>query len=123
MQRGGGGDPALVPAHEKRRPRPYLERRILLTSGTEAAQYLAYGALETFLPLYALAVGRAECEIGLIFGLQTVTTLLTKPLMGRLSDRLGRRALIALGLLVSAMALAGVPWTASLLLLAVLAML
>jgi MFS family permease len=123
VQRGGGGDPALVPAHEKRRPRPYLERRILLTSGTEAAQYLAYGALETFLPLYALAVGRAEWEIGLIFGLQTVTTLLTKPLMGRLSDRLGRRALIALGLLVSAMALAGVPWTASLLLLAVLAML
>ena len=123
VQRGGGVEPASTPAEKKRRPRPYLERRILLTSGTEAAQYLAYGALETFLPLYALAVGRAEWEIGLIFGLQTVTTLLTKPLMGRLSDRLGRRALIALGLLVSAAALAGVPWTASLLLLAILAML
>ena len=99
------------------------ERRILLTSSMEAAQYLAYGALETFLPLYAIAVGRAEWEIGLIFGLQTVTTLLTKPLMGRLSDRLGRRALIALGLLVSAVALAAVPWTAAMLPLAVLAML
>jgi MFS family permease len=123
LQRHSPGDPALVPVHEKRMPRPYLERPILLTSGTEAAQYLAYGALETFLPLYALAVGRAEWEIGLIFGLQTVTTLLTKPLMGRLSDRLGRRALIALGLLVSAAALAAVPWTTSLLFLAVLAML
>jgi DHA1 family multidrug resistance protein-like MFS transporter len=123
VQRGGGGDHASTPADEKRRPRPYLERRILLTSGMEAAQYLAYGALETFLPLYALAVGLAEWEIGLIFGLQTVTTLLTKPIMGRLSDRLGRRTLIALGLLVSAAALAAVPWTASMLLLAVLAML
>jgi len=123
VRRSGGENPASIPAEAKRRPRPYLERRILLTSGTEAAQYLAYGALETFLPLYALAVGRAEWEIGLIFGLQTVTTLLTKPLMGRLSDRLGRRALIALGLLVSAAALAAVPWTASMLPLAVLAML
>jgi len=123
VRRGRGGNPASTPAQAKRTSRPYLERRILLTSGTEAAQYLAYGALETFLPLYALAVGRAEWEIGLIFGLQTVTTLLTKPLMGRLSDRLGRRALIALGLLVSAAALAVVPWTASMLLLAVLAML
>jgi len=122
VPRSGGENPASTPAQAKRTSRPYLERRILLTSGTEAAQYLAYGALETFLPLYALAVGRAEWEIGLIFGLQTVTTLLTKPLMGRLSDRLGRRALIALGLLVSAAALAAVPWTASLLLLAVLAM-
>jgi MFS family permease len=116
------GYPASTPVHEKRMPRPYLERRILLTSGTEAAQYLAYGALETFLPLYALAVGLAEWEIGLIFGFQTVTTLLTKPLMGRLSDRLGRRSLIALGLLVSAAALAVVPWTTSVLLLAILAM-
>ena len=116
------GYPASTPVHEKRMPRPYLERRILLTSGTEAAQYLAYGALETFLPLYALAVGLAEWEIGLIFGFQTVTTLLTKPLMGRLSDRLGRRALIALGLLVSAAALAAVPWTTSVLFLAILAM-
>jgi len=122
VRRDGGGNPASIPADEKRMPRPYLERRILLTSGMEAAQYLAYGALETFLPLYALAVGLAEWEIGLIFGLQTMTTLLTKPLMGRLSDRLGRRPLIALGLLVSAVALAAVPWTTSVLLLAVLAM-
>ena len=82
-------------------------RTILVTSVVEAMQYLAFGAVETFLPVYALAQGISEWQIGLIFGAQIVTLALTKPLSGRVSDRLGRRPVIASGLLLNALALVG----------------
>ena len=37
-------------------------------------------------------------DIGWLFGLQTMTTLAIRPLIGAASDRLGRRGAIALGL-------------------------
>jgi len=80
-------------------------RIILTTSVTEALQYLAFGAVETFLPLYAKSNGVSEWQIGIIFGAQIITIALTKPLSGRQSDRLGRRAVIAAGLGLNAVAL------------------
>lgn len=88
-------------------------RGILFTSVTEAVQYLAYGALETFLPLYALQAGFSAYQIGLLLGLQVVAVTLTKPLMGRFSDRHGRRWPIAAGLLLGAGSLALVPFCGS----------
>ena len=84
-------------------------RPILVTSAAEATQYLSYGAVETFLPLYATTVGGlATWEVGVIFGAQLLTTALSKPLMGRTSDRVGRRPMIALGLCTSGVAVVGV---------------
>ncbi|MHB8996285.1 MAG: MFS transporter [Armatimonadota bacterium] len=82
-------------------------RIILTTSMTEALQYLAFGAVETFLPLYAKSKGLSGWQIGIIFGSQIITLALTKPLSGRQSDRLGRRAVIAAGLGLNAVALVG----------------
>jgi len=82
-------------------------RPILVTSATEALQYFSYGALETFLPLYAVFVAKlTTIEVGTIFLAQILTTALTKPIMGRTSDRIGRRPMIALGLLLSGACLA-----------------
>ena len=81
-------------------------RPILVTSASEALQYFSYGALETFLPLYAVyALGLSTVEVGTVFLIQVLTTALSKPLFGRTSDRMGRRPMIALGLVVSAAAL------------------
>jgi DHA1 family multidrug resistance protein-like MFS transporter len=86
------------------------DRGILFVSAAEAVQYFAFGAVETFLPLYGLAVGLNALQIGTIFGAQILTTTLTKPLMGRASDRYGRRPLIAAGLIVGAAAAACIPF-------------
>jgi DHA1 family multidrug resistance protein-like MFS transporter len=72
---------------------------ILATSGIEAVQYFAFGCLETFLPIYLKEqVGLSPFEIGLLFTVQILAATLTKPLMGRLSDRYGRVLMIATGL-------------------------
>lgn len=80
--------------------------RIILTAGvTEGIQYLAFGAVETFLPLYAKSKGVSGWQIGIILGAQIITLALTKPLSGRQSDRLGRRVVIAAGLGLNVVAL------------------
>ncbi len=82
-------------------------RAILCASGAEAVTYLCFGAVETFLPLYAVKHGVTKWQIGAIFAAQIITVALTKPLLGGLSDRVGRPPVIAGGLLVGAAALVG----------------
>ncbi len=74
---------------------------ILLTSLAQAAQFVLNGTLNAFLPLFARdALGASPSALGWLFALQTVTTLASRPVMGALSDRLGRRGVIVVGLTV-----------------------
>jgi MFS transporter, DHA1 family, multidrug resistance protein len=76
------------------------EPLILITSMAQAAQFILHGTLSAFLPLYAReTLGLSAWQIGWLFGLQTITTLSTRPIIGITSDRLGRRGVIAAGLL------------------------
>ncbi len=83
---------------------------LLLTSGVEAGQYFAFGAVETFLPLYLKELGWEPRVIGPLFTAQVLVTAMIRPLMGRLSDHWGRRWPIVAGLLVGAGATAAMPW-------------
>jgi len=85
-------------------------RGLLLASGVEAAQYFAFGAVETFLPLHLKGLGWEPRVIGPLFTAQVLVTAVTKPLMGRISDRWGRRWPIVAGLLVGAGAITAMPW-------------
>jgi MFS family permease len=84
-------------------------RRVLITSSTDAAKMIANGALMAFLPLYGLSVGLNPGEVGLLFSVQAVTSFLSKPIMGRVSDRVGRQPLIVLGLLICATTFISMP--------------
>ena len=73
---------------------------MLATSFAEASKMLANGTLMAFLPLYGLSVGLNAAEVGLLFGIQALTSFLSKPFLGRVSDRVGRPPLILLGLCI-----------------------
>lgn len=78
---------------------------ILLTSLAQAAQFMLYGTLNAFLPLFARdTLGLSASALGWLFALQTVTTLATRPLVGMLADRVSRRGVIVTGLLLSSSA-------------------
>lgn len=81
---------------------------ILVTSAVEASILFAYGTFETFLPLYAVESGHSVYSVGLILSSQVITLALTKPLMGRFSDRHGRRPQIVAGAVVGAACMAGI---------------
>ena len=71
---------------------------ILITSSVEAAKMMGNGTLMAFLPLYGLTIGLNAAEIGVLFGVQALTSFIAKPVMGRISDRGARQPLIFAGL-------------------------
>jgi DHA1 family multidrug resistance protein-like MFS transporter len=90
------------------------ERLILVTSAAQAAQFVLNGTMNAFLPLFGRDVlGLSVSELGWLFGLQTTTTLLMRPVMGAVSDRAGRRGLIVAGLSVCGLAVFLVPTASS----------
>jgi MFS family permease len=85
------------------------DRRILTISLAQAGQFFVNGTVSAFVPLFAREVlGLPAPQIGILFGIQTLTTVLARPLAGTFSDRVGRRPLVFSGLLMCAGALAGV---------------
>ena len=75
---------------------------VLITSVTDGAKMIANGALMAFLPLYGVSAGLNPGEVGLLFTVQAFTSFFSKPIMGRVSDRVGRQPLIIIGLLICA---------------------
>ena len=87
------------------------DRRLVTASSVEGVQNMGMGALEAFLPIYAVTVvGLSEFQAGLLWGAQIFVTMLSKPLLGKMSDSRGRRGLIVAGLILCGGALAGIPF-------------
>jgi MFS family permease len=86
------------------------DKRVAITAAMEGLQNMTMGALEAFLPIYAVTVaGLNEFQAGILWGVQVVTTILSKPVMGKTSDRYGRKALITTGLVVCALSFGLIP--------------
>ena len=83
--------------------------QMLATSLAEAAKMMANGTLMAFLPLYGLSIGLSLNQAGMLFGIQGLTSFLSKPVMGRVSDQVGRRPMITLGLVLCGVTIMAMP--------------
>ena len=79
---------------------------ILSTSIVQASQYFAFGIIEAYVILYANSLHFDVWLIGLIPAILTLMLVVFKPLMGYFSDKVGRRLIILVGLLIGG----GVSW-------------
>lgn len=78
---------------------------VLTAAAAEATMYLGFGAFLGFLPLYARAAGLNDAAIAVVLALELTIAVVAKPFAGSLSDRLGRKPVIVLGLFACAAAL------------------
>ena len=86
--------------------------KIVTTSVMQGILMLADGMLMAFLPIYAVNhLGLTPTEVGLLFGVQGIVTIVSRPVMGRKSDIVGRSPMIIVGLLTCAAAFALLPVT------------
>lgn len=86
------------------------DKRVVITSNMEGLQNMTVGALEAFLPIYAVTVANLSAfQAGLLWGVQVVATILSKPIMGKVSDRQGRKPLISVGMVLCAASFAAIP--------------
>ncbi|MHA2313769.1 MAG: MFS transporter [Candidatus Hermodarchaeia archaeon] len=87
---------------------------IVVVSSTEAAARYVCGALEFFLIGYLKNSAQLDPSlIGIIVGMQFIMTPILSPFLGRLSDRIGRKILILVGLTVSGLPLLIIPYVTS----------
>lgn len=77
-------------------------KAIVITSAVEAGILFVYGIFETFVPLYAVKAGLSVSAIGILLSAQVITLALSKPAMGRFSDRHGRPPQIFWGAILGA---------------------
>jgi len=86
------------------------DTRVIATSAVEGIQNMALGMLEAFLPVYAVTVaGLSPFQAGMLWTVQIFATMAAKPVMGRYSDRYGRKYFIVGGLLCCALPVACIP--------------
>jgi DHA1 family multidrug resistance protein-like MFS transporter len=87
-------------------------RPLLLVSGVEGLQNTSVGMLEQFLPIYAVFVcGLDSFQAGVLFGVQSLSSVVCKPIFGRWSDRHGRRKPLVAGLWLCALPFFAMPLT------------
>ena len=86
-------------------PPPAPRRRALATVFvTILLDLIGFGMILPLLPFYAQELRASEVQIGLLFSSYSLAQLLFSPLLGRLSDRLGRRPVLLVSVCGSAAA-------------------
>ena len=91
---------------------------IRLVSLVEAMLWVGIGSLQAYLPIYALSIHLPTWQIGVLAGGQGVASVLSRPIMGKRSDRLtSRTPLIIAGSLLCIATLIAIPYTANFLVL------
>lgn len=98
------------PAHKWREV--FRNPGIIVASTIEASARYVYGALEFFLSGYLKNIAQLDPSlIGTIMGMQLVLIPAVSPFMGRISDKVGRRIPILIGLTISGFPLIAIPYT------------
>jgi MFS family permease len=84
----------------------------LIVSFVQACQYYVFGVVEFYLVEYMTQVARFNAlEIAAISGIQIVSLIVSRPIMGRFSDKTSRQTPIILGCIISSALLVLIPFT------------
>lgn len=95
--------PVAKPLHTAPPPVARRQASRLILFATVFVDLLGFGIVIPFLPMYAERLGIGAIGIGLILSAYSLMQFLVAPILGRISDRVGRRPIIMLGLLGSSL--------------------
>jgi MFS family permease len=87
--------------------------RLRGTACADMATYFAFGAFETFLPVFLFSRGVDAYQTGIIFAVQVLVIAVTKPIFGMIADRIDKRIQIGAGLIITGCTVAVIPILAS----------
>jgi MFS family permease len=84
----------------------------LTVSFVQSIQYYVYGAVEFYLVQYMIqTAGLNALAVSVVMGVQVVSLIVSRPIIGRFSDRSNRRLPIILGCVISGSVLFMIPFT------------
>lgn len=86
--------------------------RVLGVSFVQAVQYYVFGSVEFFLVGYLTEVVKLDLfSVGIITGSEIIALVIARPLIGRVSDKIGRTKPILAGIIASCVLVAAFPFT------------
>jgi MFS family permease len=71
---------------------------VLVLGGVQFVEALAFFLPQSFFPLYITSLGASVASVGIFISAFTLASAILSPIIGRLSDRIGRKTLILYGL-------------------------
>ncbi|MGA3111206.1 MAG: MFS transporter [Candidatus Bathyarchaeia archaeon] len=87
-------------------------RSTLVVTFVQAVQYYVFGVVEFYLVQYMQLVAHFNAlQLGIVMGVQIVSLIVSRPIMGRFSDRTSRRLPVVIGCVLSAVLLFVIPFT------------
>jgi MFS family permease len=87
-------------------------RDALIVSFVQACQYYVYGVVEFYLVQYMIQVASFNAlAVSIVMGVQVISLIVSRPIIGRFSDRGSRRMPIIIGCIISGTLLFAVPFT------------
>ena len=87
-------------------------RGALVVSFVQAIQYYVYGVVEFYLVQYMIqSAGFNALVVSVVMGVQVVSLIVSRPIIGRFSDKSSRRLPIILGCVISGTLLFLIPFT------------
>lgn len=78
------------------------KRPFWIIFSTVTIDLLGFGMVLPLLPIYGRSFGVSEAKMGLVLGAYSLMQFLCAPLLGRLSDRVGRRPVLCISILGTA---------------------
>ncbi|MGA7870539.1 MAG: MFS transporter, partial [Candidatus Binatus sp.] len=93
--------PSIEPVTQARAGAPAASRLILFL--TVFIDLLGFGIVIPFLPMFAHGMGVGAIGVGLLLSIYSLMQFVFAPILGRISDRVGRRPILLLGLLGSSL--------------------
>ena len=91
----------------------FLNKKIATTALVQLSIYFAYGAFETYLPIYLSIRGIPAYQIGLIFSIQIFSIALSQPIFGKIADSMDKRIQIVFGVVALGIAMACIGFLSS----------
>jgi MFS family permease len=87
-------------------------KSVLGVSFVQAVQYFVFGSVEFFLVGYLTDIVKLDLfSVGIIAGSEIVALVIARPLIGRISDKIGRTKPIIAGIVASSFLIAAIPFT------------
>lgn len=87
-------------------------KEVLGVGFVQAVQYYTFGSVEFFLVGYLTEVAGLDLfSVGVIMGSQIIALVVARPILGRISDRVGRNKPIIAGILASVLLISAIPFT------------
>ncbi|TXK77119.1 MFS transporter [Paenibacillus sp. N3.4] len=104
---------AYSQAADNKKQKPLWTKAFLITALSNLLLFFSFQMLIPTIPAHVSQLGGSDLQVGLVIGIFTISSLITRPFAGKALDLLGRKHVLLVGLAICALSIAGYSYMAA----------